>query len=149
MERFTSDIEIPTQESEFIYESFLVIVLNITTAEFQGQTLNIIEGAKDKVVNVTSDTEWRVVLNAGPNDMTDDSVAMIHVPKQLLDECFTANLTTQRLAYFAFKTDALFSSVRQKSKIESFIIAARLNCSINQLSVPVSVTLTDTSNCVS
>lgn len=147
LEQFTFRALITPHENnthQFMFQSFGVVLVDIVADDFQRQTLSVIKAGKGKVPDVTSDNniEWRMIITYD-DAAADDAVATIHLPKQSLNECVYHDVAPQRVAYFIFFTNSLFYLSNQRKGVTSLIIAARMNCSVNKLLTPISITIVD------
>ena len=133
--------------TKYAYQSYGIALVDASTAEFQGQTFRA-RRTEDNLINITN---WSMMINFGTesdNFTVADSIATIHLPQQLLNDC-TAVMDTQRVAFIVFYSDILFSSVgNSQGEIGSAIIAARINCTLEKMSAPITI-LFDVSDQVS
>lgn len=124
--------------TKYAYQSYGIVLVDANTQEFQGQTLR----AKLNKDNVTNITNWSMMLDFGPesNNLTvDDSIAVIHLPQQSLNDC-TAAMDTQRVAFVVFRSGILFSSAGDNQEdVGSAVIAARINCTLEKTPAPITV----------
>ena len=124
--------------TKYAYQSYGIALVDANTAEFQGQTFR----ARQREDNVTNIANWSMMINFGTesdNLTVDDSIATIHLPQQLLNNCM-AMMDTQRVAFIVFHSDILFSSVgNNQREIESAVIAAKLNCTLEKTSAPITI----------
>ena len=123
---------------KYAYQSYGIVLVNANTEEFHGQTFRV----KLNKDNVTDVTNWSMMLNFGPksdNLTVENSIVAIHLPQQSLNDC-TAAMNTQRVAFIVFHSDILFSSAGDNHKdIESVVIAARINCTLEKTSAPITI----------
>lgn len=121
---------------KYAYRTYSITLVHITKSEFQGQTF---------IANMEEDASWNMTIDDGPaNVAIDDFVAKVHLPKDILNDCTTdavTNTSIYPVAYLLFYTNVLFLSMpSDKQRVGSIITSARLNCSVDLLSSPISIT---------
>jgi hypothetical protein len=140
LERFVSSAnsDANVTVTKYAYQSYGIALVDTSATEFQGQTFI----ARRREDSLTNSTRWSMMIDFGPesdNLTTDDLIAKIHLPQQLLNNYTTTD--TQRVAFIIFHSDILFSSVGEsQEEIRSAVITAKINCTLEEISVPIMIT---------
>ena len=140
LEQFAAGVDI-TKENQFILQSFGMTFVNIVPDVFEGQTFSLFNTNGKETSNVTNSiTDWGIkVTNRSAADIANDFFATLHIPKDSVSECILRQTNQWRLAYFAFFMDSLFHSKSHQIRVDSIIIAVRVNCNVSELSTPVNI----------
>ena len=126
--------------TKYAYQSYGVALVDVSATEFQDKVFRARQiQLEDRLTNSTRSS---MMVDFGPendNSTMDNSIATIHLPQQLLNDC-TAAVDTQRLAIITFLSDVLFSSVNKSGgEIRSAVIAAKINCTFEKISTPITI----------
>ena len=126
--------------TKYAYQSYGVALVDVSTTELQEKIFRARQVQLED--RLTNSTRWSMMVDFGPendNSTMDGSIATIHLPQQLLNDC-TAALDTQRVAITMFQSDVLFSSVNEsRGEIRSAVIAAKINCTFGKISAPITI----------
>ena len=119
------------------YRAFGITLMDADNTDCCGLTYR----AKRSDDETTSITKWSMNVDNGPHNDTvgDKSIATIHLPQWLLNDYITAMAAT-RIAFLVFDSDILFSSANCSGCLGSVVVAARINCTVEKISMPITVT---------